>query len=100
MATDLFKSVFSIFVGTVPDLTADLYDEPFRIRVTSSWELTSEIDSRCRGAKGEVAGAVDDEYKRAACFHICWQCFGGRKKRVVAIVGKVILANRPDHHVN
>lgn len=48
---------FWIAGGIWPDLTAALWDEALRIRAVSSWGERSAIESRWRGAKGEVGGA-------------------------------------------
>jgi len=44
-----------------PDLMSILCLYAFRTRVVNSVGVRSAIDSRCRGAKGDVGGAVGEE---------------------------------------
>ena len=41
-----------------PDLMARLWEEALRTRVANSVGVRSAMESRCRGAKGEVAGVA------------------------------------------
>lgn len=53
-------------LGTGPGLMALLWELALRTRVVRSTGLRSEIERKCRGAKGEVAGVegVELEYAR------------------------------------
>lgn len=44
--------------GMEPDLMARLWEEALRTRVANSVGVRSAIESRWRGAKGEVAGVA------------------------------------------
>lgn len=48
-------------LGTEPDLMAVLWEEALRTRVVSSVGVRSAIESKCRGAKGEVGGVTGEE---------------------------------------
>jgi hypothetical protein len=48
-------------LGTEPDLMAVLWEEALRTRVVSSADVRSAIESKWRGAKGEVAGVAGEE---------------------------------------
>lgn len=48
-------------ISPVPDLMAVLCLCAFRTRVVNSAGVRSAIESKCRGAKGEVGGAAGEE---------------------------------------
>jgi len=56
MAIVWAKSLSFKLDGSEPDLTADLLAEALRTRAVSSWGVRSEMERKCRGAKGEVGG--------------------------------------------
>jgi hypothetical protein len=49
------------FLGTEPDLMALLWDEALRTRTVSSVGVRSAIDSKWRGANGEVDSVAGEE---------------------------------------
>ena len=51
-------------MGTEPDLMVVLWEEALRTRVVSSVGVRSAMESKWRGAKGEVAGVAGEEYVR------------------------------------
>ena len=61
IATVLPERASRRFLGTEPDLISVLWEEALRTRVVSSVDVRSAMESKWRGAKGEMTGVAGEE---------------------------------------